>query len=291
MIFAEPIHKFIKVLKDSQADEASSVTLLCETAQTPSTVKWLKGHAELKNGGRYEMSQKEQVMTLTIKELEEEDTDMYTCDVATAKSTAKVIVNGKKIWIYCMTVLHALKSLNGTVNQSVPFKDTHHSSVTTHMAEKKLCVIKLPMISRFACEKIVLFSNNFVFQTLAVDVCSTLVFLYCHQSQCIILALPVNFEEELKNQEKTKGETARLCCKLSKPVAVQWKKGSEYLTPGEKYEMKQRETLCELFVKDLKVEDSGEYSCVCREQKTLATVKVSGMESSGIVHICKNHFC
>lgn len=127
-----------------------------------------------------------------------------------------------------------------------------------------------------------------MFQTIAVDVCSTLAFVHCNQSQCIILALPVNFKEELKNQEKTKGETVRLCCKLSKPVAVQWKKDSEYLTPGGKYEMKQRETLCELLVKDLKVEDSGEYSCVCREQKTSATVKVSGMESSGFLHIFKN---
>ncbi|XP_056911820.1 obscurin isoform X4 [Takifugu flavidus] len=177
----EPSHKFVKVLKDSQAEEASSVTLLCETAQTPSTVTWLKGHSELKNGGRYEMSQKEQVMTLTIKRLEEKDTDMYTCDVGTAKSMAKVTVN----------------------------------------------------------------------------------------------ALPANFIEELKNQERNKGETAQLCCKLSKPAPVQWMKGSEYLRPGEKYEMKQRETLCELLIKDLKMEDGGEYSCVCRDQKTSAVVKVN----------------
>lgn len=125
-----------------------------------------------------------------------------------------------------------------------------------------------------------------MFQTLAVNVCSTLLFVYCNQSQCIILDLPVNFKEELKNQEKSKGETARLCCKLSKAVTVQWKKGSDDLTHGGKYEMKQRDTLCELLVKDLKVEDSGEYSCVCGEQKTTATVKVSGMESSGFL---QNH--
>lgn len=92
------------------------------------------------------------------------------------------------------------------------------------------------------------------------------------------------------NQEKSKGETARLCCKLSKAVAVQWKKGSDDLTHGGKYEMKQRDTLCELLVKDLKVEDSGEYSCVCREQKTTATVKVSGMESSGFLQNLKKSF-
>ncbi|XP_035527007.1 obscurin isoform X37 [Morone saxatilis] len=91
----EPIHKFTKTLKDSEAVEKSSVTLNCETAQTPSTVIWLKGHTELKAGGRYEMSQKEGVITLTIKHLEEKDTDIYTCDVGTAKSMAKVTVNAK----------------------------------------------------------------------------------------------------------------------------------------------------------------------------------------------------
>ncbi|XP_040910988.1 obscurin isoform X8 [Toxotes jaculatrix] len=93
----EPIHKFVEALKDSQADESSSVTLKCETAQTPSTVIWLKGHTELKAGGRYEMSQKERVLILTIKHLEEKDTDIYTCDVGTAKSMAKVTVKAAPV--------------------------------------------------------------------------------------------------------------------------------------------------------------------------------------------------
>ncbi|KAL7385985.1 hypothetical protein ABVT39_002583 [Epinephelus coioides] len=180
----EPIHKFTKPLKDSQAVEKSSVTLQCETAQTPSTVIWLKGHTELKAGGRYEMSQKEGVLTLTIKHLEEKDTDIYTCDVGTAKGMAKVTVN----------------------------------------------------------------------------------------------ALPATFQEMLKNQEKKEGETATLCCKLSKPVdGVQWKKGSEVLQAGKKYEMKLEEIRCELQIKNLEVEDNGEYSCMCGDQKTSATVKVNAL--------------
>lgn len=99
-VFTEPIHKFTKELKDSQAEETCSVTLRCETAQTPSTVIWLKGHTELNAGGRYELSQKEGVLTLTIKHLEEKDTDIYTCDVGTAKSAAKLTVNGKNLWMY-----------------------------------------------------------------------------------------------------------------------------------------------------------------------------------------------
>lgn len=76
------------------------MTLECETAQTPSSVAWLKGHTELKAGGRYEMSQKEGLLILIIKHLEEKDTDIYTCDVGTAKSMAKLTVNGKSLWMY-----------------------------------------------------------------------------------------------------------------------------------------------------------------------------------------------
>nr|XP_024661633.1 obscurin isoform X17 [Maylandia zebra] len=93
----EPIHKFTKTLKDSEADEKGSVTLQCTTEQIPSTVVWLKGHTELKAGGRYEMSQKDGVLTLMIKQLEENDTDIYTCDVGTAKSMAKVTVKAAPV--------------------------------------------------------------------------------------------------------------------------------------------------------------------------------------------------
>lgn len=45
--------------------------------------------------------------------------------------------------------------------------------------------------------------------------------------------------------------------------------------------MKQKEAFCELEIKDLNVEDSGDYTCVCGEMKTSATVKVNGMDLSG----------
>ncbi|XP_055359785.1 obscurin isoform X15 [Betta splendens] len=93
----DPIHTFTKALKDSQANERSSVTLQCETAQVPSSVVWLKGHTELRAGGRYEMSQRERLLTLTVHQLEEDDTDIYTCDVGTAKSMAKVTIKAAKV--------------------------------------------------------------------------------------------------------------------------------------------------------------------------------------------------
>ncbi|XP_061776430.1 obscurin isoform X3 [Nerophis ophidion] len=180
----DPIHKFTKPLKDVQADEKTSVTLECETAQNPSTVSWLKGHTEVKLGGRFEMCHKECVLTLTIKQLEEEDGDIYTCDVGTAKSMAKVTVK----------------------------------------------------------------------------------------------ALPATFKGKLKNQDVKEGEAVTLCCELSKRAAnVQWRKGAEVLAAGEKYEMQQREASCELRIKNPTTDDSGEYSCLCGDKKTSATVKVNAL--------------
>ncbi|XP_070989785.1 obscurin-like isoform X25 [Oncorhynchus clarkii lewisi] len=96
LVIKEPVHKFTKELKDSEAEEKGSVTLQCETAQPASKATWSKGGIELKAGGRCEMTQKETVLTLTIKQLEEKDSGTYTCDVGTAKMTAKVTVKALK---------------------------------------------------------------------------------------------------------------------------------------------------------------------------------------------------
>ncbi|KAI3374875.1 hypothetical protein L3Q82_021410 [Scortum barcoo] len=271
----EPIHKFTKALKDSQAEEKGSVTLQCETEQTPSTVIWLKGHTELKAGGRYEMSQKERVLTVTIKHLEEKDTDIYTCDVGTAKSMAKVTVKGQSVVIvekpqdvHCFEgesatfvcrvsppdLPHVQWCLDHTPLQSSPLNDIHVlEGGLRFLTVKELTPRDSGTISVVAGDQKV-------------------------YASLVVKALPASFQEKLKNQEKKQGETVTLHCELSKPAAnVQWKKGSEILKAGEKYEMKQKETSCELRIKNVKVEDSGEYTCVCGDQKTSATVKVNAL--------------
>lgn len=96
----------------------------------------------------------------------------------------------------------------------------------------------------------------------------------------LFLALPASFKQKLKNQQAKEGESVTLCSVLSKPgVNVQWKKGTEHLKAGDKYELKQKDASCELQIKHLNVEDSGEYSCECGDQKTTATINVHGMDT------------
>lgn len=82
------------------------------------------------------------------------------------------------------------------------------------------------------------------------------------------------------------GETAFLCCELSKPGAlVEWKKGGVLLRSGNKYKMKQDGCEVQLQIYDLAVQDSGVYRCFVDSIETKASLSVKG-----ILHTIKNVF-
>lgn len=75
-----------------------------------------------------------------------------------------------------------------------------------------------------------------------------------------------------------------LRCEISKvDASVQWKKGENVLSDGEKYHMTQTGSILELFIRKSQPEDSGTYSCGCGKIKTTATVIITG-ESHDATH-------
>ncbi|XP_073797148.1 obscurin isoform X34 [Danio rerio] len=95
-IKADLANKFICELKDATADENSDVSFECETAQPATKVTWLKGTKEIKAGGRYELTQKGAILILKVKDLEKSDSEVYTCDIGSTKTTAKLTVKALK---------------------------------------------------------------------------------------------------------------------------------------------------------------------------------------------------
>ncbi|XP_040910986.1 obscurin isoform X7 [Toxotes jaculatrix] len=259
----EPIHKFVEALKDSQADESSSVTLKCETAQTPSTVIWLKGHTELKAGGRYEMSQKERVLILTIKHLEEKDTDIYTCDVGTAKSMAKVTVKAVKLSAPpSAAVLESKRQETKEAMEAVTLP-------TTGQAPKQQLLKQ--EIQRDSRE---LKLEGEAEKTAAAGI-SVKQDTQRQKTKGPVEAAPVVFKKELESQEAIEGGKATLSCETSSPdCKVTWRKGSTVLTHGEKYTMEQRATTHTLVIHRLNVEDNGEYTSDTGDRKSTATLTV-----------------
>lgn len=72
-----------------------------------------------------------------------------------------------------------------------------------------------------------------------------------------------------------------LRCELSKPgMLVEWIRGTDLLQNGEKYQMKQKNTTLELIIRKTLPEDSGVYSCVLEDQKTFATVSITGRRNT-----------
>nr|2EDL_A Chain A, Obscurin [Homo sapiens] len=88
---------------------------------------------------------------------------------------------------------------------------------------------------------------------------------------------PARFIEDVKNQEAREGATAVLQCELSKAAPVEWRKGSETLRGGDRYSLRQDGTRCELQIHGLSVADTGEYSCVCGQERTSATLTVRAL--------------
>lgn len=102
-------------------------------------------------------------------------------------------------------------------------------------------------------------------------------------------ALPAEFIGRLRSKDAMEGATATLHCELSKEAPVEWRKGSETLRAGGRVSLRQDGTMCELEICDLAVVDSGEYSCVCGQERTSATLTVRGKDfvwSCGAVSPC-----
>ena len=93
---------------------------------------------------------------------------------------------------------------------------------------------------------------------------------------CSFPALPARFIEDLRSQEATEGTTVTLRCRMSKAASVEWRKGSEILRDGDRYSLRQDGATCELQICGLAVEDAGEYSCVCGQERTSAMLTVDG---------------
>lgn len=89
-------------------------------------------------------------------------------------------------------------------------------------------------------------------------------------------ALPALFKEELRDEEATEGDTVTLHCELTKAAPVEWKKGHAVLKPSEKYKMRQKDATAELVIHNLDESDAGDYTCVCGDKQSTASLAVHG---------------
>ena len=99
----------------------------------------------------------------------------------------------------------------------------------------------------------------------------------------------------MESLEVEEGGIVTLHCELSKPgLPVEWKKETQVLSCGEKYQSKQTGCIYELQIFGLRPGDTGSYSCCSEDTTSSASLVVNGMietmSSSHVVFFCRQVF-
>ncbi|CAH2281872.1 obscurin isoform X24 [Pelobates cultripes] len=265
--------RFKQDLKDSEVEEGSLVTLSCEITKPDAPVVWQKGITVIQANEKYEIKQKGTVVELVIQNVGTEDSGSYTCDTGDQQTTARV-----KVHELPAHFTKGLEHQEVAEGDSVTLRCELSKPHATVEWKKESKAIKQGKKYKLRQEQAI---SELTIRDLTLDdagnyICS------CGDQQTTamvkVTALPVVFTQLLQNCEVQEEGTATLQCELSKAnVKVEWSKVGLGLQPGAKYEMRQRDRVAELLIHNLKLEDTGEYSCDTGDQETRAFLTVKAM--------------
>nr|XP_033478166.1 obscurin-like isoform X11 [Epinephelus lanceolatus] len=269
-VHAIPI-TFIQKLKNMQAEEGSNVLLRCELSKPGIPAEWRKEHELLKNGVKYQIRKRETTLELLIWKPVPEDSGVYSCACAdqitsaTVKITALPVTFKQKLRNVLIEEgsTAALRCELSKPGYSVEWRKSGDELIRNgekyHIRQRD-GLIELRILD-------VRPEDSDIYTCICGDIETT--------ATLTVNALPITFKQKLKNVQVEEGHNITLYCEISKAgVPVEWRLGGDLLENGEKYQIKQRASALELIIRDAEPDDSGVYTCVCREQKTKATVKV-----------------
>ncbi|XP_066483103.1 obscurin isoform X3 [Tiliqua scincoides] len=263
---------FTKDLKDEEVMEGKSATLRCELNKASAAVEWKKGHKILKSGNKYKMRREGAVAELIIQNLDTADSGTYSCMCGEQQTTASLEV--KALPVLFKEGLKNREAVEGTTA-------TLHCEMNKAGADVKWKkgsqTLKQSDKYRLRQEATV---AELLIRELQVEDSGEYTCVCGDQKTTAVLtvhAVPACFPEEMKNKEATEGGVATLHCELSKPAPVEWRKGERPLTPGDKFKIKQKDKVVELTIYDITEQDAGDYTCVCGDKKTSASLTVHAL--------------
>nr|XP_055229439.1 obscurin isoform X38 [Gorilla gorilla gorilla] len=259
--------RFIEDVRNHEATEGATAVLQCKLSKA-APVEWRKGSETLRDGDRYSLRQDGTKCELQIRGLAVEDTGEYLCVCGQERTSATLTVRALLArFIDNMTNQEAREGATATLHcelskvapvewrkgpETLRDGDRHSLRQDGTRCELQIRGLSVADAGEYSC--------------------------VCGQERSsatlTIRALPAKFTKGLRNEEATEGATAMLQCELSKVAPVEWRKGPETLRDGDRYNLRQDGTRCELQIHGLSVADTGEYSCVCGEEKTSATLTV-----------------
>ncbi|XP_067369922.1 obscurin [Channa argus] len=262
---------FIQQLKNVQVEEGNNVILRCELSKPGITVEWRKGHELLKNGVKYQIRKRETILELLIWKPVPEDSGVYSCVCDNQKTSATVKINSLPV-TFKQKLRNVVIEEGNTATLRCELSKPGHS-VDWRKGGNELISIgeKYKMRQRDMLIELKIFDVKPEDSNIYTCLCGNIE----TSATLTVNALPITFKQKLRNLQVDEGQNITLYCEISKAgVPGEWRLGGDLLKNGEKYQIKQRESALELTIRDAVPEDSGVYTCVCREHRTKATVKV-----------------
>ncbi|XP_041913572.1 obscurin isoform X1 [Alosa sapidissima] len=277
IVNAIPI-SFRRELRNQEVEEGRSVTLRCELSKPGAPFEWKKGAERLTSEGPYQIKQRDLMVELIIKKALVQHSGMYSCVCGDHITTATLKVNAQPV-----TFRQKLRSVVVEEGSTVSLRcelSKAGASVEWRRAEALLWSgDKYHMKQRDIVVEMKILNATLADSGLYSCICG-----YQKTTATVTVnIIQVTFKEKLKDQTIEEGNNLTLRCELSKAgVPVEWRKGGELIEPGERFQMRLRQATAELFIFEAVPEDSGVYSCVYAEQKTKATIKVTGVPATFI---------
>ncbi|XP_075172031.1 obscurin isoform X19 [Anomaloglossus baeobatrachus] len=270
---ADKPNKFTKEMSDVTAEEGEAAIFTCETQRSPSAVKWRKNITELKTSKKCEISQKGNVLSLTINDLEKSDSDTYICDIGDAQSKASLTVTAVQAF-FKREVQSAEAEEGSTATLSCEVSNEKASVQWKKDGNLLRSSNKYEM--KMKDRRVDLLIHNLVKEDAGTYVCET--GERTSSATLSVKAVQVLFKKGLRNEKAKEGSTVKLHCELSKPGAhVKWTKDEEALEGTDKYDMKQQGAVVELLILNAKPEDSGDYTCDTGHQKSTSYVTITAL--------------
>lgn len=108
-----------KELQNVTAVQGEDAVFICEVTQASSIVKWAMGDKAIKKSQKYDISQEDKIMKLTVRNVSAQDSGEYSCEVVAGATTkAKLEIKGKA---KCSAFIYFyLTALNHCILDSVP---------------------------------------------------------------------------------------------------------------------------------------------------------------------------
>ncbi|CAB1314267.1 unnamed protein product [Coregonus sp. 'balchen'] len=257
-----------------EVEEGKTVTLHCELSKPASSVEWKRGAQLLKNVDKYQMKKKDLLVELKIIDANLEDSGVYTCICGEQKTTATVTINARPF-----TFIEELRNVQVEEGNNVTLRC--ELSKPGMLVEWMRGTDLLRNGEKFQMKQKHATLELIIRKTIPEDsgVYSCVVEDQKTFATIVITAVPVTFKQKLKNQEALEEGSVTLRCELSKSgVSVEWLKGEELLREGERYQMKQEGKTAEMVIRNVVLQDAGEYSCVTAcNVKTTADIKVRAL--------------